>query len=227
MIAVNIPSSPSNYVTESDNSSMATATRLPKEGASEIRFLRRLQMHDIQAFEILVERCTPRLLAVAKQFLRNSEDAADAVQDTFLLAYLSIHKFRGSSSVYTWLYRILVNACLMKLRSKSSDRSISFEQLQRNDRLGSATGDFPVSARRTSCQVEAAEMKAIIHDCIAALPADYRTVILLRDIEHQSTEETARILRTTCGAVKTRLHRARQALRLLIEDVCTESAIPA
>jgi RNA polymerase sigma-70 factor (ECF subfamily) len=182
------------------------------------RFVERLKVRDVPAFELLVEKCTPRLLSVAKRFLHNPDDAADAVQDAFLLAYISMDRFRGGSSVYTWLYRILVNTCLMKLRSRQSDRSISFQALVARDPAGDESPGVEFPAKVTRCQMESDEMKAFIRDCIDDLPHDFRTIILLRDIEQLDTVETSRLLKISTGAVKTRLHRARMALRALLEN---------
>jgi RNA polymerase sigma-70 factor, ECF subfamily len=161
---------------------------------------------------------TPKLLSVAKRFLRNEDDAADAVQDTFVSALTSIDKFRGESSVYTWLYRILVNVCLMSLRSSTRSKCVSFEYLSqlcdgREFREpATSLADLP------EAQLENEYLVKHVRECVDQLPADYRNIILLRDIEQFDTDETSRLLRVSRGVVKTRLHRARRALRAMIEQ---------
>lgn len=165
----------------------------------------------------LIEQFTPRLLSVAKRFLNNDDDAADAVQDAFVLAISSFAGFRHKSSVYTWLYRILVNVCLMKLRSASSERCLSLEVISRISDCGRGWELPDALASQPHEKLESDETVSLVRRCIDRLPWDYRAIILLRDIEQLSTDETATLLRVSSGVVKTRLHRARRALRALIE----------
>jgi RNA polymerase sigma-70 factor, ECF subfamily len=182
--------------------------------ASEV--VDQLRSQDLQAFEALIHRSTPRLLAVAKRFLRNAEDAADVVQDTFIVAWLGLPRFRGQSSVETWLHRILVNACLMKLRSAEALRNTPPARLAESaahiadHRAGPADpawGNGP----------DGEELRGVVRSCIDRLLPEQREIILLRDIERFDTAQTAQLLGLTPGAVKTRLHRAHQALRVLLE----------
>jgi RNA polymerase sigma-70 factor (ECF subfamily) len=167
-------------------------------------------------FETFVAQYGDRLLNVARKFLRNEDDAMEAVQDALLSAHTSLHSFQGKSTVYTWLYRIVVNSCLMKLRSQRRYQDVFGPEwlpgLADCDRLGRTTWE------RTGDRLEREEMRTAVRNCIDLLPDDYRTIILLRDIEELDTDETAARLRISSGAVKTRLHRARQALRGLLED---------
>jgi RNA polymerase sigma-70 factor (ECF subfamily) len=160
------------------------------------------------------------LLAVARRFLGCEADAADAVQDAFLAAFRALHSFREGSGLGTWLYRIVVNACLSKLRSRRRHPETSLELLPAFDESGRH------AARVESWSEDALsreETRAQVRACIDRLPESYRTVLLLRDIEEFDTEEAARALGTTPGAVKVSLHRARQALRNLLEPVmCVE-----
>jgi RNA polymerase sigma-70 factor (ECF subfamily) len=152
------------------------------------------------------------MLTVARRFLHCDADSADAVQDTLLAALQAIDSFAGHAKLWTWLYRILVNTCLMRLRSQARSRSVSLDDV------------LPAleEAGRPSCaltQAARAEIRAHVRACIDRLPAAYRTVVLLRDIEELDTDQTAERLHTSPGAVKTRLHRARQALRILLEPL--------
>ncbi len=190
-------------------------------GASDdARLLAGVRAGDERACEALVRRHGGRMLAVARQFLRTEEDSADAVQDAFLSAFRSLDGFEGNSALGTWLHRIVVNVCLMRLRARARSREVrmgdllpTFDETGHHSRPVRPWGDHAL-ARLTR-----AETCAQVRARIEALPAPYREVLLLRDIEELDTEQTAQRLGTTPGAVKTRLHRARQALRTLLEPV--------
>jgi RNA polymerase sigma-70 factor (ECF subfamily) len=177
-----------------------------------------LKAGDDDAYELLVRSYTPRLLAVARRFLRNEEDARDAVQDAFLSAFRSIDRFEGNARVSTWLHRIVVNASLMKLRTRRRKPERSIEELMPGF-LEDGHLEQPVSEWRKlpEDQVALSELRTLLLNEIQELPDGHRDVLMLRDIEGLDTEETAKALDITPGAVKTRLHRARLALRGLLE----------
>lgn len=178
-----------------------------------------LRTGDSHAAETFVRTHAPRMLAVARRFLANDADADDAVQDAFISALGSIHKFQGESQLGTWLHRIVVNAALMKLRKRKRRAEQSIDHLlpsfneKGHMQRGEAAFSEPVDA-----MLMRDETRRYVRDRIEQLPEDYRNVILLRDIEEFDTRETAEILEVSEGAVKTRLHRARQALRSLLEE---------
>jgi RNA polymerase sigma-70 factor (ECF subfamily) len=177
-----------------------------------------LKAGDPKAFETLVRSQTARMLNVARRILGDEHDARDAVQDAFLSAFRAIERFDGRSQLSTWLHRVVTNAALMKLRTRKRrpERSID-DLLPRFHDDGHRVEPRP--AWTTSCEelLSRRETRDQIHRLIAELPEDYRTVLVLRDIEQLSTAETGRQLEISPGAVKTRLHRARQALRTLLE----------
>ncbi|MCB9848212.1 MAG: sigma-70 family RNA polymerase sigma factor [Phycisphaeraceae bacterium] len=160
------------------------------------------------------------MLAVARRMLGNEEDANDAVQDAFLSAFKAIDRFEGNSQLGTWLHRITVNAALMKLRSRKRLRKeVAIESLLPTFRNDGHPDAAPTSWTITSDEIaERDESKRRIRELIESLPADYRDVVLLRDIEELDTRQTAQILDISDSAVKTRLHRARQALKALLEQ---------
>jgi RNA polymerase sigma-70 factor, ECF subfamily len=182
--------------------------------ASEARLVERLRRGDDAAFEELVREHGGRMLVVARRFLRIEDDARDAVQEAFLSAFRGIESFAGGAKLGTWLHRIVVNAALMKMRSRRCRPESLLEDVA--TRAGE-TGDWV--ACRTSlgespdAGIARRETAAIVRDAIDRLPETHRTVVLLRDIEELDTEETAKALGITPNAVKIRLHRARQALR--------------
>jgi RNA polymerase sigma-70 factor (ECF subfamily) len=175
----------------------------------------RLQRGDDAAFEELVRAHGARLLSVARRFLGNNEDAQDAVQDAFIRAFKAIHTFEARAQLHTWLHRILVNTALMKLRERRRRPTESIEALLPTF---AADGHQAVAARDWSDAVlERKETAALVREAIAMLPDQYREVLVLRDIEDRDTAEAAAILGTSANVVKVRLHRARQALRTLLD----------
>ena len=179
-----------------------------------------LRAGDPAAYERLVRDYGGRMLAVAERLMPNREDARDAVQDAFLSAFQSLKSFDGRSQLSTWLHRIVVNASLMKLRSKRRRPEQPIDAL-----LPTFLSDGHHATqigRWNPTQAENAEqneLHAIIRSKIDSLPESFRTILVLRDIEELDTETVANMLEITPGAVKVRLHRARQALRTLLDPI--------
>jgi RNA polymerase sigma-70 factor (ECF subfamily) len=187
-------------------------------GSEESVLLARAKSGDEAAFETMVRRFGGRMLAVAQRLLQNEEDAEDALQEAFLSAFQSIHRFEGQSQLGTWLHRIVINAALMKLRSRKRRRDRSIEDLlPRFDEDGHRRDVRPSWDAGSETALERQELRAMVRRKIDLLPPAYRTVLVLRDMEELSTDETAAVLGILPGAVKTRLHRARLALRGLLE----------
>lgn len=177
----------------------------------------RLRAGDEAAFAQLVRENTGRLLAAARRILRSDEEARDAVQEAFLQAFRGLGGFEGEARLSTWLQRIAMNACLMRLRSRRRRPEVAMDDLlprflEDGHRADPGTGWTP-SALAT---LESEQTRAFVREQIDRLPEDYRNVLLLRDIQDLDTDETATILGITPGAAKVRLHRARQALRSLL-----------
>jgi RNA polymerase sigma-70 factor (ECF subfamily) len=189
----------------------------------EATLLARMQAGDEDAFEACVRNYSGRLLLVARRILTNEEDARDAVQDAFLSAFKGIGRFQGHSRIGSWLHRIVVNAALSRLRSRQRRPELSIEDLLPHFGEGEHQIDPPAPWKVTSVAIlQQQELRELVQGCISRLPETYRIVLLLRDIEGLSTEETAQMLETTIGVVKTRLHRARQALRSLLDPYFRE-----
>lgn len=178
--------------------------------------LTRLRAGEPAAFEELVRGHSGRMLAVALRMLRRPADAEDAVQDAFASAFRALPEFEGSASLGTWLHRIVVNACLMKLRFARSRPVVSIEPLlPAFDDTGHHVRPVP-DWHEPGEQLERSEVRAQVRECIDQLPDDYRVILLLRDIEGLDTAEAAGRLGISEVAAKVRLHRARQALRSLL-----------
>ena len=184
----------------------------------DARLIARLRSVDPDAWEELVLRFGSQMHGVASRFLRSEDDRTDAVQESFLSALRAIDKFEGKSELGTWLHRIVVNACLLKLRARTRFAQTSIDGLlPQFDESGHRGRPIRPWTATPDERLIREETRSLVRSCIDRLPDSYRTVLLLRDIEELGTDEAAAILGATPGTVKTRLHRARQALRSLLE----------
>jgi RNA polymerase sigma-70 factor (ECF subfamily) len=177
----------------------------------------RLKLQDAAAFEMLVRNASGRMLAVASRMLRSNQDAQDAVQEAFIQAYKALPQFEARCSITTWLHSITVRACLMKLRHQRTRKETDIDPLLPQFKADGHR--MNAGSRWSDCEASAidGEDRTFIRKCIDQLPNDYRNIILLRDIEEMDTREVAEHLEISESLVKTRLHRARQALRSLLE----------
>jgi RNA polymerase sigma-70 factor (ECF subfamily) len=203
--------------------SVATSATAPPE-ASDLALVAALKAGDGAAFEQLVRQYGSRMLAVARQIVGTEEDAQDALQDTFLTAFRAIGSFEGKSRLSTWLHRVAVNAALMRLRSRKRKREQPIDDLLPQI-LSDGHRQNPGRAwnQTALAGIEQKETQALVRACIDRLPADYRTVLLLRDIQELDTATVAEALEISEGNVKVRLHRARQALRTLLDPHFTDA----
>ena len=180
----------------------------------------RLREGDEASYEQLVRTYGGRMLAVARRFLRNQEDARDCVQEAFLQAFGSIDRFEERSSLGSWLHRIVVNAALMKIRAQKRRPEESLDDLlPQFDADGSRPEPEAELAVPLETLLERSQTRELVRRSIDRLPEGYRNLLILRDIEGYNTQEAAALLGLTSGAVKTRLHRARGALKSLLEPM--------
>jgi RNA polymerase sigma-70 factor, ECF subfamily len=185
---------------------------------SERRFVARLQAGDADAFEDLVRKFGGRMLVVARRMLSNDDDAQDAVQEAFASAFQSIGQFNGGALLSTWLHRIVVNCALMQLRRRRRKPEQSIDELLPCfDADGEWADGLPSTTASAEAMLECRGTRELVRRCIDMLPENYRTIIIMRDIEDLDTGETAQHLGISQNIAKVRLHRARQALRKLIE----------
>jgi len=178
-----------------------------------------LRAGDERAYEQMVRVLGGRMMAVAMRIVRNEEDARDVVQTGYLSAFQSLNRFQGGCRLSTWLHRIVVNAALMKLRSRRRRPEESIEPLlptYLDD--GHHAEQFSKSDLPADELLEQEEMRAVVRACIEQLPDRYRSILVMRDIEDISNAEVASMLGVTPNAVKIRLHRARQALTTLLRQ---------
>ena len=191
-----------------------------KEGISEHELIQKLSEGDESSYELIMRKYGGRLISVSMRYTNNYEDARDCVQQTFMQVFRSIGKFEERSSLWTWLRRIVINFSLQKIKSKKRGQEISIEDLMPEfDAEGcryEPDWDLSESVDEIFERKEAIET---INTAINKLPLDYRVILLLRDIEQYSTKETAEMMELEISTVKTRLHRARAALKKLLEPL--------
>ena len=179
----------------------------------------RAQQGDGAAFAMLVERHQRQLYRLALRMTGSEADAQEVLQEAFLNAYQKLPLFRGEAQFSSWLYRIAANSALMRLRRKRRAPDTLAEQpLELAGPRFSAEGYLePASSsdwsQRADEKMMSGELGEAINKAVADLPDDYRTVFLLKDVDGLSNEDIANSLDLTVPAVKSRLHRARLALR--------------
>lgn len=171
-----------------------------------------------EAYRELVHRYGGRLLAVARRIVRSEDEALDALQDALVQAFRNLDGFAAQSRLSTWLHRITVNAALMRIRRRRSRPEEPIEPLLPvflED--GHAAVEFSDWGEGPEALLAREEVRSTVRAAIDRLPDSYRTVLVLRDIEELDTAEVADRLGISPNAVKIRLHRARQALRTLLD----------
>jgi RNA polymerase sigma-70 factor (ECF subfamily) len=174
----------------------------------EIALARALSAGEPQALERFVEHFRSKIFHYSWLMCGRAEDAEEVAQETLLKVFQSFHQLREPEHVRAWIFRIAKNACLMQRRKSvfAPGHELSVEDLPPSSEVTDA-------AALPDDELQRSEIRAVLHQVITELPPPYRCVVLLRDIEQLSTEETAQILDLTTEAVKTRLHRARAAMR--------------
>lgn len=200
---------------------MPTALRPRSElaGLGEAELVELARQSNETAIRLLIERNNQRLFRAARSVLRNDGEAEDVVQQTYVKAFTALASFRGEASFSTWLTRIALNEAVSRLRRRKAS-----SELEALDRAVSADAGlvslFPLSLAPLPADMEAArsEMRQLLEAAIDDLPEGFRTVFVLRDVEGLSTDETAEHLKLKPETVKTRLHRARRMLRLVLEQ---------
>jgi RNA polymerase sigma-70 factor (ECF subfamily) len=180
--------------------------------------IRKLRERDEKAFREIVERYRDTIYNLTYRMLGNREEAEDVSQEVFITVFKSIESFRGDSKFSTWMYRIAVNHCKNRIkylsRRHDRDQSEYDEEVEGDQAAGAATAPTPIP--RPDKQLEGVELEQIMQRCIAALDEEHRLVVVLRDVEDLSYEEICAITSLPVGTVKSRLHRARLALKKMM-----------
>jgi RNA polymerase sigma-70 factor, ECF subfamily len=173
------------------------------------------QKGDTDAFEVLVERHQRRMLNLAYRMLGDYDEACEVVQEAFLSAYRAVRSFRRESTFSTWLYGIVVNQA--RNRIKQSENRLRHETRSIDDPVemerGSVSRQVPDCGESAAEELEKKEVERKVQECIGSLEGEYREVLVLRDIQGFSYEEIGDMLKLPEGTVKSRLFRARAALK--------------
>ena len=185
------------------------------DAASERSLVARLKAGEDAAFEELVRAHGPRMLAVARRFLPQEADAQDALQDALVNVVRAVHTFDCNSRLTTWLHRVVVNAALMRIRSRSrrSERCMEAGAVE----VASQPRGRAAWAWSASDLLSKAELREIVREEIARLPEPHRVVLMLRDVEGLELREIASLVDAGLTTVKMRLHHGRRALRAALE----------
>lgn len=175
-------------------------------------------------FEDIVERYHGKVFQLVYRYIGDYDEASDLTQDTFVRAYSAWRDFRGESQVYTWLYRIAINLCHNQQKKLQRRRRVERASLDSapddcENSSGTLWNSREVADERPLPlqTLESNELRVRLHEALQNLPENYRTVIILRDIEGLTYEEIARITDSTLEAIKSRLFRARGAIRRLLD----------
>ena len=170
---------------------------------------------DFHAFEELVDRYEDKIFRLAYRFVRNETEAKEILQDTFLSVWRKLDTFKGDAQFGSWLYRVATSAVLLRLLTHLLHLGVSIEELPVDylDNYGQLPQWGENWAKRPDDELQSEELRRRIQQAVDELPDIYRTVFIVRDVEGLSTEETAEVLQISVPTVKTRLHRARLALR--------------
>lgn len=182
-----------------------TSESMASESISDAACVRRLQRGDVNAFEILVRRHEKAIFNLVYRMLGDYDDAAETSQEVFLSAYRAIGQFRGDANFSTWIYRIALNHAITR-RKNTSLRQKRFVSIDGTD----MTDDAQIGPAET---LEKKELRERVQGALNELDPEDATVILLRDLQDIPYEDIARVLKIPVGTVKSRLHRARQALK--------------
>ena len=199
---------------------MICSNPMTSEPTEDRLLIERARRGDQRAFSVLVRQYEDLVYRFAFHVCRDEEKAAETLQDTFINVFRKLKQFDGKSKFTTWLYRIVANNCLMKRRKRKIDlASFSIDQPEGfhddplRDDEGSVIQTIPSWKEAPLDKVMDEELRDALDRAIQRLPVEYRVVFVLRDIEEKTAGETAKILRLSVPAVKSRLRRARMFLR--------------
>ncbi len=184
----------------------------------DLELVSRLRAGDSAAFEPLMERYATRVYRVAYGITRSEADAEEVVQDVFHTLFRKVGTFEGRSALGTWIYRVATNAALLRRRGKRHQVEVRLEDclptfLEDGHRAGDRSFVLADWSDTPEEELLSRETRAIVSRALDALPDHYRAVLVLRDVEGLSSEEAAAALDDSVASVKSRLHRARMALR--------------
>jgi RNA polymerase sigma-70 factor (ECF subfamily) len=194
---------------------------VPMEPDLEHRLIERLRQRDELAFNEIVELYQSRVYNLVYRMLGNREEARDVAQEVFITVFKAIHLFRGESKFSTWLYRIATNHCKNRLKylgRRAVFPKTQLDELTEREQLESASMSTSGTVERPDRLLEGREVEKLLQEALEELDEDHRLLIVLRDVQNMSYQEISDITQLAEGTVKSRLHRARAALRELLLD---------
>ena len=198
---------------------MQTEATLAQADVSELDLVKRCQAGDTEAFDELVTRYRTRIFGMIYNMVHSEQDAWDLAQDSFVKAWRSIKRFRGHSSFYTWIYRIVMNVTIDWLRKKQVKGGSEFDDAIQLKEIDPASKTVPKADALPYETMKRSEIRARIENAIAQLSPEHRAVILMKEIEEMQYHEIAETLRCSIGTVMSRLFYARKKLQNLLKDV--------
>ena len=199
---------------------MQTEATLAQADVSELDLVRRCQAGDTEAFDELVTRYRTRVFGMIYNMIHSEQDAWDLAQDSFVKAWKSIKRFRGQSSFYTWIYRIVMNVTIDWTRKKQiKPGGAEFDDAISLGEIDPASKTVPKADALPYETMERSEIRARIDRAIAQLSPEHRAVILMKEIEEMQYHEIAETLGCSIGTVMSRLFYARKKLQNLLKDV--------
>lgn len=181
----------------------------------------RAQNGEQRAFQTLVEKYQRKAYSVAYSMVRNQDDAMDLTQDAFVKAYRNLANFQGSSSFYTWLYRIVVNLCIDHLRKSNRVQNVDYDDTFRRNDENAQGGEALLPSMMGSNPSKALGRKELLEQmqkALESLSPNHRTAIILREVEGLSYEEMAEAMNVSKGTVMSRLHHARKNMQAALRD---------
>jgi len=199
---------------------MQTEATLAQSDVSELDLVKRCQAGDTEAFDELVTRYRTRVFGMIYNMVHNEQDAWDLAQESFLKAWKSIGRFRGQSSFYTWIYRIVMNVTIDWLRKKKiKGGDAEFDDAIQLREIDPASKTVPKAEALPHQTMERDEIRARIEKAIGQLSPEHRAVILMKEIDDMQYHEIAEALGCSIGTVMSRLFYARKKLQGLLRDV--------
>jgi RNA polymerase sigma-70 factor (ECF subfamily) len=172
--------------------------------------VQRVLQGDLVLFELLMRRHNQRIYRAIRSILRDDSESEDVMQEAYVRAYEHLAQFEGRAQFSTWLTRIAVNEALKRLAARGKFDPLDQQQYEGEN---GTMPEFESHSPTPEASASRSEVRGLLEEAIMALPATYRTVIVLRDVEEMSTAETAEVLSLTDTNVKVRLHRAHELLR--------------
>jgi len=185
----------------------------------DVDLVKRCQAGDSSAFNDLVTRYRSKVFTMVYGMVQNEQDAWDLAQEGFLKAWKSIHRFKGESSFYTWLYRIMTNVTIDSLRRKGIRGEAEFDDRIAPANVEPGSRTTPSSASLPNEKLEYREIRERIDHAIAKLSPEHRAVIVMKEIEDLQYNEIAEVLNCSLGTVMSRLFYARKKLQSLLRDL--------